>query len=73
MRYDNQFTLITGGSRGIGAGCVRVFVRAGSKPRRTPPGLVARTLRRTKGNVINLGSLVGTISTCARATISCAT
>lgn len=31
MRYDNKVTLVTGGSKGIGEGCVRVFVAAGSK------------------------------------------
>ncbi|MDW8325157.1 MAG: SDR family oxidoreductase [Anaerolineales bacterium] len=31
MRYDDKVTLVTGGSRGIGASCVRVFVSAGSK------------------------------------------
>lgn len=31
MRYKDKVTLITGGSKGIGEGCVRVFVEAGSK------------------------------------------
>ena len=31
MQYINKVTLITGGSKGIGEGCVRVFVRAGAK------------------------------------------
>jgi NAD(P)-dependent dehydrogenase (short-subunit alcohol dehydrogenase family) len=31
MRYADKITIVTGGSRGIGAGCVREFVRAGSK------------------------------------------
>ena len=31
MRYQDKVTLITGGSRGIGAGCVRVFARAGAQ------------------------------------------
>jgi NAD(P)-dependent dehydrogenase (short-subunit alcohol dehydrogenase family) len=31
MRYQNKVTIITGGSRGIGEGCVRTFVEAGSK------------------------------------------
>lgn len=30
MRYQDKVTIITGGSRGIGAGCVRVFVREGA-------------------------------------------
>src|SRR5260370_38641910 len=31
MRYADKVTIITGGSHGIGAGCVRVFVEAGAK------------------------------------------
>ena len=31
MRYENKVTLITGGSKGIGEGCVRVFAAAGAK------------------------------------------
>jgi NAD(P)-dependent dehydrogenase (short-subunit alcohol dehydrogenase family) len=31
MRYQDKVTIVTGGSRGIGEGCVRVFVAAGSK------------------------------------------
>jgi len=31
MRYDGKVTIITGGSHGIGEGCVRVFVEAGAK------------------------------------------
>ncbi|HKX33369.1 MAG TPA: SDR family oxidoreductase [Blastocatellia bacterium] len=30
MRYQNQVVIITGGSRGIGAGCARVFAAAGA-------------------------------------------
>jgi NAD(P)-dependent dehydrogenase (short-subunit alcohol dehydrogenase family) len=30
MRYADKVTIITGGSHGIGAGCVRVFVEAGA-------------------------------------------
>jgi NAD(P)-dependent dehydrogenase (short-subunit alcohol dehydrogenase family) len=31
MRYANRVVIVTGGSKGIGEGCVRVFVEAGSK------------------------------------------
>lgn len=31
MRYEDKVTVVTGGSRGIGEGCVRVFVGAGAK------------------------------------------
>src|SRR5262245_60316016 len=31
MRYQDKLTIVTGGSRGIGEGCVRVFVEAGAK------------------------------------------
>jgi NAD(P)-dependent dehydrogenase (short-subunit alcohol dehydrogenase family) len=31
MRYEGKVTIITGGSHGIGEGCVRVFVEAGAK------------------------------------------
>lgn len=31
MRYANKVVIITGGSKGIGEGCVRVFVGAGSR------------------------------------------
>ena len=31
MRYEGKVTIITGGSKGIGEGCVRVFVTAGAK------------------------------------------
>jgi NAD(P)-dependent dehydrogenase (short-subunit alcohol dehydrogenase family) len=31
VRYADRVTIVTGGSRGIGAGCVREFVRAGSR------------------------------------------
>jgi NAD(P)-dependent dehydrogenase (short-subunit alcohol dehydrogenase family) len=31
MRYKDKVTIVTGGSRGIGEGCVRVFVEAGAK------------------------------------------
>lgn len=30
MRYENKITIITGGSKGIGEGCVRVFADAGA-------------------------------------------
>jgi NAD(P)-dependent dehydrogenase (short-subunit alcohol dehydrogenase family) len=30
MRYDDKVTIVTGGSRGIGEGCVRIFVEAGA-------------------------------------------
>ena len=31
MRYPDKVVIVTGGSRGIGEGCVRAFVEAGSK------------------------------------------
>src|SRR2546428_2270604 len=31
MRYADKVTIVTGGSHGIGAGCVRVFAEAGAK------------------------------------------
>src|SRR5262249_19158247 len=31
MRYADKVTIVTGGTKGIGEGCVRVFVAAGSK------------------------------------------
>src|SRR5436305_1544989 len=31
MRYTDKVTIITGGSHGIGEGCVRAFVEAGAK------------------------------------------
>jgi NAD(P)-dependent dehydrogenase (short-subunit alcohol dehydrogenase family) len=31
MRYDGKVTIVTGGSKGIGEGCVRVFAGAGAK------------------------------------------
>src|SRR5689334_1081368 len=31
MRYTDKVTIITGGSHGIGEGCVRVFAEAGAK------------------------------------------
>jgi NAD(P)-dependent dehydrogenase (short-subunit alcohol dehydrogenase family) len=31
MRYKDKVTIVTGGSKGIGAGCVKVFVEEGSK------------------------------------------
>jgi NAD(P)-dependent dehydrogenase (short-subunit alcohol dehydrogenase family) len=31
MRYQDKVAIITGGTKGIGAGCVRVFVEAGAK------------------------------------------
>jgi NAD(P)-dependent dehydrogenase (short-subunit alcohol dehydrogenase family) len=31
MHYQDKVTLVTGGSRGIGEGCVRVFTQAGAK------------------------------------------
>jgi NAD(P)-dependent dehydrogenase (short-subunit alcohol dehydrogenase family) len=31
MRYKDKVTIVTGGSKGIGAGCVKVFVEHGSK------------------------------------------
>lgn len=30
-RYEDKITIVTGGSKGIGEGCVRVFVRAGAR------------------------------------------
>ncbi|MEQ8767528.1 MAG: SDR family oxidoreductase [Planctomycetota bacterium] len=31
MRYEDKVTIVTGGSKGIGEGCVRVFVQAGAR------------------------------------------
>jgi NAD(P)-dependent dehydrogenase (short-subunit alcohol dehydrogenase family) len=31
MRYDGKVTIVTGGSQGIGQGCVRVFADAGAQ------------------------------------------
>src|SRR5262245_45847355 len=31
MRYDGKVVVVTGGSKGIGEGCVRVFAAAGAK------------------------------------------
>ena len=31
MRYEGKVTIVTGGSKGIGEGCVRVFAEAGAK------------------------------------------
>ena len=31
MRYQDKVTIVTGGSRGIGEGCVRMFTQAGAK------------------------------------------
>jgi len=31
VRYDNRVVIVTGGSKGIGEGCVRAFVEAGAK------------------------------------------
>ena len=31
MRYKDKVTIVTGGSKGIGEGCVRIFVEAGAK------------------------------------------
>jgi NAD(P)-dependent dehydrogenase (short-subunit alcohol dehydrogenase family) len=30
MRYEGKLVLVTGGSKGIGEGCVRAFARAGA-------------------------------------------
>ncbi|HYE75571.1 MAG TPA: SDR family oxidoreductase [Blastocatellia bacterium] len=43
MRYDNRVTIITGGSQGIGEGCVRAFARAGSN-------VVFCSIDETRGN-----------------------
>jgi NAD(P)-dependent dehydrogenase (short-subunit alcohol dehydrogenase family) len=31
MRYQDKVVIVTGGSRGIGEGCVRVFAGAGAQ------------------------------------------
>ncbi|HET6897835.1 MAG TPA: SDR family NAD(P)-dependent oxidoreductase, partial [Vicinamibacteria bacterium] len=31
MRYEGKVVIVTGGTKGIGEGCVRAFVEAGSK------------------------------------------
>ena len=107
MEYSDKVVIVTGGSKGIGEGCVRVFVEAGSRvvfcARRREAGealarevtakgpgeahfvacdvskvedirrlldlnlvsiiaacqLALPHLRKTKGNIINLSSLVG--------------
>ncbi len=34
MRYEHKVIVVTGGSKGIGFGCVRLFVEEGAGPRR---------------------------------------
>lgn len=31
LRYNGKVTIVTGGSKGIGEGCTRVFVKNGAK------------------------------------------
>src|SRR5262252_3707981 len=38
MKYEHKVVIITGGSRGIGEGCARVFVGAGSRVVVCAPG-----------------------------------
>src|SRR5260370_255202 len=38
MRYEDKVVIVTGGSRGIGEGCARVFVGAGAKVVICAPG-----------------------------------
>jgi NAD(P)-dependent dehydrogenase (short-subunit alcohol dehydrogenase family) len=74
MKYSDKVVLITGGSKGIGRGCVEVFVKAGAKvvfcARHAPDGeqLAAQLNERGPGeamflpcNVVNADEISGLI------------
>lgn len=56
MRYEGKVTIVTGGSKGIGEGCVRVFADAGAKvvfcARRASEALAAEVTARGPGEAV---------------------